>query len=101
MLLPHLSEKDRAVALAIEEQSKTMQVRILVELLLAGLPGDVLQQSWDQVVAENLQHALIHRPLDDEERLSQSIVDPVVGGTPQAQALPSHITGRRDVCLPW
>ena len=36
---------------------------------------------------QHLQQPVIDRPFDREERLAQNVVDPVVGGPPQAQSL--------------
>ena len=57
---------------------------IAVEFFLARLPRHFLQQPRYDVVAHRFQHALIQRPFDDEERLAQTVIDPVVGGAPKA-----------------
>ena len=91
MLIPHLFEEGRTVAFAVEHQHKPMPVPIAVKFFLSRLSRHVLQQLRHDVVLDRFQHALIERPLNDEERLAQAVVDPFFGsfvGTQLGQLVP-------------
>lgn len=59
-----------------------MPVRIVVRFLLTRLPRRVFQQPQQDLVPDRFQNPVIHGPLDDEKRLAQTVVDPVVSGAP-------------------
>jgi len=92
VVLPHLAEKRRTVAFAIEDDHEAAEIRVGLQLFVGRLTGNVFQQTRHDVAAQGLQHPVVNRTFDREERLAEGVIDPVVGRATQAQTLPRDVT---------
>jgi len=92
VVLPHLAKESRTVAFAIEDDHEAAEIRVGLELFVGRLTGNVFQQTRHDVALQGFPHSVVNRTLNREKRLTESIIDPVVGRATQAQTFPRHVT---------
>ena len=68
-----------------------MPQRVLFELLLRGLVGDIRQQLRQKVLLEGLRQSLINILRDHEKGPSIHRIDPIIHGRPQTQFFARNI----------
>jgi hypothetical protein len=88
MVAPHFVKKRRTVAFSVENQNKAAKVRVLIQLRIGGLIGNLFKQPGNNIAPQGLEQSWIDLFFNYKKRPANRIINPVVGDTPLTQALP-------------